>query len=221
MYRVLVVTDSDVEQGHSPVAQEKEILCSYASYKELGRVGDGAFDTDVVLLDMGSLNDTKARDMTMRCREVKLPVMAIIPWEGLEDYIPEIAPDDFVLRPFRTGELLTRIKVLVDRVRGRQGSRVIKAGDVEIDADAYEVIVSRQRVFLTYKEYQKLVLLASNPGRVYSREEILTQIWGYDYFGGTRTVDVHIRRLRSKLEPGNRTFIETVWNVGYRLRVQG
>jgi DNA-binding response OmpR family regulator len=73
-------------------------------------------------------------------------------------------------------------------------------------------------VLLTFKEYQLLVLLATNPGKVYTREELLTTVWEYDYLGGTRTVDVHIRRLRSKIEDADHSFIETVRNVGYRFR---
>ena len=74
------------------------------------------------------------------------------------------------------------------------------------------------RVSLTFKEYELLKLLAENPGRVFSRYALLNQIWGYEYFGGTRTVDVHIRRLRSKIEDAEHNFIETIWNVGYRFR---
>ena len=75
-----------------------------------------------------------------------------------------------------------------------------------------------RKVLLTFKEYELLKLLASTPGRVYSRDKLLDQVWGYQYFGGTRTVDVHVRRLRSKIEDASHTFIETVRNVGYRFR---
>ena len=87
-----------------------------------------------------------------------------------------------------------------------------------IDQTRYEVTVSGHRVLLTFKEYELLRLLAQNPGRVFSREELLSRVWGYEYFGGTRTVDVHVRRLRSKVQDANHTFIETVWNVGYRFK---
>ena len=84
--------------------------------------------------------------------------------------------------------------------------------------DRYEVSSRGKRVLLTFKEYQLLVLLVTNPGKVYTREELLMDVWAYDYFGGTRTVDVHIRRLRSKIEDADHSFIETVRNVGYRFR---
>ena len=96
----------------------------------------------------------------------------------------------------------------------------MKVGDLQIDLERYEVSLEGKKVLLTYKEYQMLVLLASNPGKVYSRENLLSQVWGYDYFGGTRTVDVHVRRLRSKIENANHSFIETIWNVGYRFNLK-
>ena len=92
---------------------------------------------------------------------------------------------------------------------------------MSIDLERYDVTVAGRRVSLTYKEFQLLVLLASNPGRVYSRESLLSQVWGYDYLGGTRTVDVHVRRLRSKIEAPGRSFIETIYLVGYRFRIPG
>ena len=93
---------------------------------------------------------------------------------------------------------------------------MISLGDLVINQSRYEVTISDIRIMLTFKEYELLRLFASSPGTVFTREQLLSKIWGYDYFGGTRTVDVHIRRLRSKIEDANHTFIETVWNVGYR-----
>ena len=93
---------------------------------------------------------------------------------------------------------------------------MLRIGELAIDLERYEVTLSGRKVALTYKEFQLLALLASNPGRVYSREVLLSTLWGYDYLGGTRTVDVHIRRLRSKIEASDRVYLETIWNVGYR-----
>ena len=108
--------------------------------------------------------------------------------------------------------------MLFRSVSGPSGPTLLKVGDLSIDQERYVVTVAGRRVALTYKEFQLLVLLASNPGRVYTREALLSQIWGYDYLGGTRTVDVHIRRLRSKVESPGRSFVETIWNVGYRFK---
>jgi two-component system alkaline phosphatase synthesis response regulator PhoP len=93
---------------------------------------------------------------------------------------------------------------------------IIRSGDLVINTQQYDVFLAGRTVFLTFKEYELLKLLASNPGRVFSREQLLEQVWGYQYFGGTRTVDVHVRRLRSKIEDATHTFVDTVWNVGYR-----
>jgi len=82
------------------------------------------------------------------------------------------------------------------------------------------VYVGNRKVALTYKEFQLLVSLAGNPGHVYTREDLLSRVWGYDYLGGTRTVDVHIRRLRSKIEDSEHVFVETIWNVGYKFNIE-
>ncbi|MSP78194.1 MAG: response regulator transcription factor [Dehalococcoidia bacterium] len=126
--------------------------------------------------------------------------------------------DDFILEPVRPLEIATRIRRLLGRGVELVSEHVLKIGDLAIDEEKYEVRVAGDVKLLTYKEYELLKLLASNPGRVFSREELLSKVWGYDYFGGTRTVDVHVRRLRSKIGDLNHSFIETVWNVGYRFK---
>ncbi|CAI8016248.1 Transcriptional regulatory protein GlnR [Geodia barretti] len=144
--------------------------------------------------------------------------MALVTERELEDYDVAHGADDFALKPPNPTELALRVTQLLRRLRGREGSETIHSGDLVIDQTRYEVTVSGHRVLLTFKEYELLRLLAQNPGRVFSREELLSRVWGYEYFGGTRTVDVHVRRLRSKVQDANHTFIETVWNVGYRFK---
>ena len=94
----------------------------------------------------------------------------------------------------------------------------IDVGGLFIDTNRYDVFVGGRPVLLTFKEYELLKLLALHPGRVFTRNVLLERIWGYQYFGGTRTVDVHVRRLRSKIDDATHSFIDTVWNVGYRFR---
>lgn len=120
--------------------------------------------------------------------------------------------------PFNPEEVLLRIRIARGRAAGPHASNVIRHGELSIDRDRYEVMLSGRKVDLTYKEYELLKFLASNPSRVFSREALLRSVWEYDYFGGTRTVDVHVRRLRSKIDDVRNRFIETVWNVGYRFR---
>ncbi|MQG14548.1 MAG: response regulator transcription factor, partial [SAR202 cluster bacterium] len=148
----------------------------------------------------------------------RLPVVAAVPKEAMVDYDPSLNPDEMLFSPVSEAELTARVGQAIYRVSGPAGPKLLKVGDLSIDQERYEVTVSGRRVALTYKEFQLLVLLASNPGRVYTREALLSQIWGYDYLGGTRTVDVHIRRLRSKVESHGHSFVETIWNVGYRFK---
>ena len=101
---------------------------------------------------------------------------------------------------------------------GADSRELIECGDLVLDLARCEVALNGRLVALTFKEYELLRFLASHPGRVYTRDALLSKVWGYDYFGGDRTVDVHIRRLRSKIEDASHTFIETVRNIGYRFR---
>ncbi|MBU2008280.1 MAG: response regulator transcription factor [Chloroflexi bacterium] len=143
----------------------------------------------------------------------KFPVLALVAREKLGAFPPGV--DEFVLSPWAEGELLLRL----ERQLGPAPSPdVIRFGDLSMDLARYEVTLAGKRVELTFKEYQLLKFLASHPGRVFTREALLTQLWDYDYFGGERTVDVHIRRLRSKIEDQAHTFIETVRGVGYRFQ---
>ena len=176
---------------------------------------------EAVLLDLSTVNLDQAREAVERCRKLKIPVVAVLSREALETYDPSLNPDELIIHPLSDSELMVRINQAIYRVKGPAGGQVLKVGELSIDLERYDVTVAGRRVSLTYKEFQLLVLLASNPGRVYSRENLLSQVWGYDYLGGTRTVDVHVRRLRSKIEAPGRSFIETVYLVGYRFKVPG
>lgn len=134
----------------------------------------------------------------------------------------ELGADDYMTKPFNTRELLARIKAILRRteLHAAAENRVIKSGDLQIDIIKHKVSVKGREVPLTSKEYAMLSLLASNPGRVYSREQLLEEIWGEDFSGDARTVDVHIRHLREKLEehPAEPRYILTVWGTGYKFR---
>ena len=179
---------------------------------------NGTKPPDAVLLDMVSLEDMDARRFVELCHDRKLPVLAAVSREAVADYDPSLNADEMVVCPVSKGELTARVKQAVYRVSSPTGPKLLRAGNLSIDLERYEVTVAGRRVSLTYKEFQLLVLLASNPGHVYTREALLSQIWGYEYLGGTRTVDVHIRRLRSKVENPGHAFVETIWNVGYRFQ---
>jgi DNA-binding response OmpR family regulator len=173
---------------------------------------------NIAVLDLHVLSLADARDCVEKCSHLKLPAIALVPAPRLANLDIRIELDDFVSSPPDADELLIRVKRILWRTRREQGDDIIRAGELIINPSTYEVVLRGRHVNLRYKEYELLRLLATNPGRVYTRDALLSTIWGYDYFGGTRTVDVHIRRLRSKIEDPDHPYIETIWNVGYRFR---
>ena len=146
------------------------------------------------------------------------PVIAILGAAHL--LAPEllVKTAEVIVSPWEPGEFSLRIRRLLASNTPGDMEGVIRVEDLVIDTNRYDVFLAGRPVLLTFKEYELLKLMAASPGRVYSREALLEQVWGYQYFGGTRTVDVHIRRLRSKIEDATHNFVDTIWNVGYRFR---
>lgn len=133
----------------------------------------------------------------------------------------ELGADDYMTKPFSVRELMTRIKVVFRRYRKeapKVAMDVVTIGDLEINHDQHEVRLKGQSIKLTLKEYQLLEYLAENKGKVLSRNALLDRVWGYDYFGETRTVDVHIRHLRKKIHDDDAKIIETIRGVGYKIK---
>ncbi|MGB9620711.1 MAG: response regulator transcription factor [Armatimonadota bacterium] len=123
---------------------------------------------------------------------------------------------DFVLYPCEVSELAVRLARLLAGRHGAEGGRVISVRGLTIDVDSFEVSVDGRPLSLTFKEFELLRFMAARPGRVHTREALLNQVWGYEYFGGLRTVDVHVRRIRAKLGPRHENLIQTVHGVGYK-----
>jgi two-component system, OmpR family, alkaline phosphatase synthesis response regulator PhoP len=176
---------------------------------------------DVVLLDL--LDRTLGPDSVWRAnlRRVPrdLPVILLVPEEGLRSFEFPTQTVDFVLVPFGKIELQARLRLALGVHHDVSvGGNQIEIGALRIDLDRYQVLVADQPVELTLKEFELLRFLAEHPGKVHTRESLMAQVWDYDYFGGTRTVDVHIRRIRAKLEPHADEYIDTVRGVGYRFR---
>ena len=179
---------------------------------------DFANPSTVVLILAGSITGRGLEACLRACDDRKLSSIVLVSQDspGWTDEL--LQADDFILGPLRAEELALRAERLIRRREDLEDEDVVRAGDLVINTANFEVAIDGRRISLRYKEYELLLLMASNPGRVFSREALLNRIWGYDYLGGTRTVDVHIRRLRSKIEDAEHTFIETVWQVGYRFR---
>jgi DNA-binding response OmpR family regulator len=175
---------------------------------------------DLILLEMGGELTTAELGETVRGlkEEKRLPVIALLPGERLGSLNGHLDIDDFITSPYDGRELVLRARRLLSRARNIDGGELIKCDGLSIDLARCEVTLEGEIIELTFKEYELLKFLASHRGRVYSREALLNQVWGYDYYGGDRTVDVHVRRLRSKIEDAKHTFIETVRNIGYRFK---
>ena len=181
---------------------------------------DTAKGSPLIIIDLGLLNRPQISRVLELCKEKNLPTLAIISPDDLMSLDTDMINTDFIVAPLLEEELIVRSMFSVKKATiTPEEEELINRGDLTINPSNYEVLIKNSRVNLRFKEYELLLLLASNPGRVYDRATLLNQIWGYDYFGGTRTVDVHIRRLRSKIENNSENpYIETIWNVGYRFR---
>ena len=172
----------------------------------------------IALLDSSALGAPDVKSCLDRCSAIKLPVILLVPEPRVRDLVHNEGMADFLVTPFREPELVARARRVLRNAEPPEDPAVVRAGDLVINATSYEVSLNGRRIDLRFKEYELLRFLAASPGRVFTREALLSKIWGYDYFGGTRTVDVHIRRLRSKIEDAEHSFIETIWAVGYRFR---
>jgi two-component system, OmpR family, alkaline phosphatase synthesis response regulator PhoP len=175
---------------------------------------------DAVIIDLGaSAEDPLARRYLDPAADSEGPaVITLLPPAALQALDPATIPDDFLLAGATAEELCARVRGALYRRHGVNTRSTLRHGDLVMDLANYTVHIAGRPVELTYKEYELLRFLATNRGRVFTRETLLSKVWGYDFYGGARTVDVHIRRLRAKIEDRHTPFIETVRNVGYRFR---
>ena len=158
--------------------------------------------------------------LALRERDPRVPVVVIVERDAVERYPWHEVAEDFLY----PGAPAAEVRVRLAMVRRRSGSgdgTVTRLGPLALDTETYRVTASGRPLDLTYKEFELLRFLASRPGRVSTRPALLREVWGYDFYGGTRTVDVHVRRLRAKLGPEHEHLIETVRGVGYRAATPG
>jgi DNA-binding response OmpR family regulator len=216
MFSILVITE---ENGAATELRSRLAESGFACY--LARDGDEAVEQfaeqapDLVLVEMDG--HSRVWELSKQTKlEKHPPIIALVHRELLDNVDGHLSGiDDFVVKPYSFRELELRIKRLL---QATNSDELISCGDLMIDLARYEVSLAGKPIELTFREYELLKFLASNRGRVYTRESLLNKVWGYDYYGGDRTVDVHIRRLRSKIEDSSHAFIETVRNIGYRFK---
>jgi DNA-binding response OmpR family regulator len=181
---------------------------------------------DVILLDLG-LPDLDGRDVCRRLRQTSdIPIIMVTASGTVTDRIVglELGADDYVVKPFATSEVVARIRAVLRRGRAAaHNNDVIEVQDLRIDAGARRVWRAGEELELTRKEFDLLVRLAREPGRVVNRESLMTDVWDMNWFGSTKTLDVHIGWLRRKLgdDPADPRYIRTVRGVGFSLAVDG
>jgi len=173
-----------------------------------------------VVLDLRdpTVDSPELRESIASRRLREAPVLAVVPEQRLAAFDAGDEIDDFISAPYREAELRARLSRMATRANGDLSASAIRVGDLTLDPDSYQVTLGGACVDLTLKEYELLKYLVTRSGRVFTRDQLLNAIWGYDYVGGMRTVDVHIRRLRAKLGDIGETTIETVRGVGYAFR---
>ena len=194
---------------------------------ENGAIGVAEFERfapDLVLLDIMM----PVLDGWGVCREIRavstVPIIMLTAKGDTLDKVTglEMGADDYIVKPFEVGELMARVHAVMRRYDASAGAEVKRLvfENLIIDMDSFDLLVSGKRVDAPPKEMELLFHLASSPNRVYTRNQLLDEVWGFDYFGDSRTVDVHIKRLREKLENvSDKWTLKTVWGVGYKFEV--
>ena len=226
--KILVVDDEKLLVKGMKFNLENEgyqVECAYdgAAAVELAR--NGQFD--LIILDV-MMPEVDGLEACMRIREFSnVPIIMLTAKSEDADKIMgfECGADDYLTKPFNILELKARVRALLRRSGAavqKQDGGGLTAGQIRLDSGERAAWKDGERVELTAKEFDLMELLMRNPGRVYSRENLLNVVWGYEYIGDYRTVDVHVRRLREKLEldPANPEYIRTKWGVGYYLANQ-
>jgi DNA-binding response OmpR family regulator len=181
-------------------------------------------DCDAVLVDgRHDLAQVRALTRLLRTTGTDVPVILILTEGGLAVVTADWGVDDVVLSSVSPAEFEARLRLAIGRLEASgdddPDAHVIRSGGVTVDEATYTAKLNGRLLDLTFKEFELLKYLAQHPGRVFTRQQLLQEVWGYDYFGGTRTVDVHVRRLRAKLGAEHESLIGTVRNVGYRFVV--
>ena len=221
--KVLVVDDEKlIVKGikYSLEQDEMKVDCAYDGEEALRLAGENQYD--IILLDV-MLPALDGFEVLKRIREFSsVPIIMLTAKGDDMDKILglEYGADDYITKPFNILEVKARIKAIIRRSGKNnpvENTKVIVKGDLQIDVDARRVMIEGREINLTAKEFDVLELLVTNPNKVFSREKLLNIVWDYEYPGDVRTVDVHIRRLREKIEknPSEPKYVYTNWGVGY------
>ncbi|MGI8418901.1 MAG: winged helix-turn-helix transcriptional regulator, partial [Nakamurella sp.] len=212
---LLLTADPDAS-GVLPAVDLLPMKMRAAAFAAASLVTAGPYD--LVLVDART-NLAAARSLCrlLGSEGLAVPVIAVVTEGGMVAIGPEWGVADVVLANAGPAEVHARLRLLAGRIATPGNAGLTSLGDLTIDEDTYTARLRGRTLELTYKEFELLKFLAQHPGRVFTREQLVTEVWGYDFFGGTRTVDVHVRRLRAKLGAEYESLIGTVRNVGYKM----
>ena len=222
--KVLVVDDEKLIVKGIRFSLEQdgmEVTCAYDGEEALHLAQENKFD--MILLDI-MLPKMDGFEVCQAIREFSnMPIVMLTAKGDDMDKILglEYGADDYITKPFNILEVKARIKAIMRRTAAsepkEENSKVIESGDLKLDCESRRLFVQGREINLTAKEFDLLELLVMNPNKVYSRENLLNLVWGYEYPGDVRTVDVHVRRLREKIEPdpSEPKYVHTKWGVGY------
>ena len=231
MDTMLIVDDNEIDRNiiANYFAEDFMILEAQSGEECFRILKEYKYNIDIVLLDnwlpdMTGVDILKERKLDQRFADI--PVIIVTVNNDSVNLIESFknGADDYITKPFNILEVKARIKAIMRRVskrdKNQENEKVIVKGEMKIDCESRRVIIGEKEINLTAKEFDLLELLAMNPGKVYSRENLLNIVWGYEYPGDARTVDVHIRRLREKIEtnPSDPKYVYTKWGVGYYFR---
>lgn len=228
--KVLVVDDEKLIVKGIKFSLEQdgmEVQCAFDGEEALAMIKTQSFD--LILLDL-MLPKLSGLEVCQQVREFsKVPIIMLTAKGDDMDKIMglEYGADDYITKPFNILEVKARIKAIMRRAASEAPSELKNAGgdiivsDMKLEVEGHRLFIDGKEINLTSKEFDLLVLLAKNPDKVYSREKLLTLVWGSDYPGDVRTVDVHVRRLREKIEPtpSEPKYVHTKWGVGYFFKV--
>jgi len=213
--RLVLLSDRSPEQAlPSVMAAGLDLKVEPLSLDSLARLPD--LGPEAVIVDAASAPEPAVALLeALAAAGAHVPLLAIVNRRDLEAFAWDRRVDEVLYPDAPAPEVQLRLAMLRRRLGG-PAEGAIRLGRLSLSADTYQVTVDGRPLDLTYKEFELLRFLASRPGRVFTRAALLREVWGYDFYGGTRTVDVHIRRLRAKLGPEHEHLIETVRGVGYR-----
>jgi len=215
--KILILSDqAESFQGVCADLREAGYACNVTAVDDHAAHSVAADSPDLVVIGHQSCYSISELSLSIK-QLIDLPVLAVVEGNAVSRVNGHFnSVDDFVVRPFTAAEIALRIKRLLKKGNSGENEEMMICGDLKIDLAKCEVMVGERIIPLTFKEYELLKFLVNNQDRVFTRDVLLNKVWGFDYYGGDRTVDVHIRRLRSKLEDATHNFIETVRNIGYR-----